>query len=159
MKVFKFTKYLPVCILFVLFSCNNASQPAKENPGEKYSRKNSSGVTAGCYQYATDKDTVTLNIMIQGVKVTGTLNYQFYEKDKNKGTIKGRMQGDLLIADYTFMSEGVSSVRQVAFRKGKGVLTEGFGEVQDDNGRMRFRSIDSLQFNTSMPLSEIDCGQ
>jgi hypothetical protein len=42
------------------------------------------------------------------LSVVGNLCYRFFEKDKNDGTVIGKLQGDTLIADYTFMSEGVT---------------------------------------------------
>jgi hypothetical protein len=66
--------------------------------------------------YAGLADTVSMNLTHLGDSVTGTLVYNFKEKDKNTGTINGRMNGNILIAEYTFLSEGIQSCRQVAFK-------------------------------------------
>jgi hypothetical protein len=52
------------------------------------------------------------------------------------------------VADYTFMSEGIQSTRQVAFKKDGNSFIEGYGD---------FKNVDSLNFNTSMKLVEIAC--
>jgi hypothetical protein len=89
--------------------------------------------------------------------INGTLVYNYFEKDKNKGTLQGRMKGELLIADYTFASEGVESVRQVVFKQHGDTFTEGYGEVQVINGKSSFKNLDSLDFGHSFILRKIDC--
>lgn len=63
------------------------------------------------------KDSIFLQLHIDNNIVNGDLEYKRFEKDRNKGTIKGMFRGDTLFADYTFMSEGVMSVREVMFLK------------------------------------------
>ena len=82
---------------------------------------------------------------------------RLFEKDKNTGTIQGNMQDSLLVADYTFMSEGTTSVRQVAFKKTANGFVEGYGDVEDKDGKMIFKNVDSLTFNNTSVLTEIDC--
>ncbi len=101
-----------------------------------------------CYSYASTSDTITLKLIHIGNSVTGTLVYSLKEKDKNKGTILGNMRGDMFIADYTFMSEGIQSIRKVAFKKEGNSFVEGYGD---------FNNTDSLKFNSSMKLVEVDC--
>jgi len=137
--------------LLLLISCNAQQQKDKSN-----------SITAEtnslhCYSYINNNDTVLLKTISIGSSVTGTLTYNFYEKDKNKGTIQGQMKGELLVADYTFISEGVHSVRQVVFKKNDRTFTEGYGEIADQNGKTVFKNIDSLNFNNSILLKEIEC--
>ena len=71
-----------------------------------------------CYSAVIKKDTVYMTLNIKGdQQVSGKLSYVFYEKDKNFGTLVGEIKKDTLYADYTFMSEGVTSIRQVVFLK------------------------------------------
>ena len=67
------------------------------------------------------------------------------------------MKGDVLVADYRFQSEGMTSARQVAFKKQGDGFVEGFGEVFTDSNGVQFKSVDSLQFNSNMPLVEVPC--
>ena len=89
--------------------------------------------------------------------VTGNLYYNFYEKDKNNGTITGKMKGDTLIADYTFMSEGTQSIREVAFLLTDSTAKEGYGEMQQQNNKMTFASPAKISFDKSFILSKKEC--
>ncbi|WP_406823689.1 hypothetical protein [Pedobacter sp. KACC 23697] len=110
-----------------------------------------------CYQYIKNRDTATLSLKSENNKVTGTLGYNLYEKDKNAGTIAGMVKGDTIIANYTFQSEGKTSVREVAFLKKGNQLAEGFGDVQEINGESKFKDLSKLKFDGSMTFEKIDC--
>lgn len=134
-------------------SCNNSSNntdPAK--PSAAMSEP-------ACYRFAADRDTVLLTFSTNDDVVSGTLVYNLYQKDKNTGTINGKIKGDLLVADYVFMSEGVSSVREVAFKKLGTDWIEGFGNTEEKNGKVVFTNTDSLEFEPKLPLKKIDCGK
>ena len=115
--------------------------------------------TAECYSAIIKKDTVSMGLNIKGNQIiSGTLSYKFFEKDKNKGTLVGEMKGDTLIANYTFMSEGVSSIRQVAFLKKGNTFVEGYGDVVDDNkGKVTFKDPKELKFDGNIVLLQVDC--
>ncbi|WP_293786089.1 hypothetical protein [uncultured Pedobacter sp.] len=110
-----------------------------------------------CYQYIKNRDTATLSLKTADQKFTGTLGYNLYEKDKNAGTIAGVIKGDTIIANYTFQSEGKTSVREVAFLKKGDQLAEGFGDVQEVNGQTKFKDLSKLKFDGSMTFEKIDC--
>lgn len=113
--------------------------------------------TARCYAYYSDKDTIRLTITQAGEAVTGNLLYQLSGKDRNTGTLSGRVQGDTLLADYTFQSEGVESVREVAFMAKDGGLVEGYAPVAEQNGKMVFSDRNALTFTSTMLLSLVSC--
>lgn len=112
---------------------------------------------AKCYQYADASDTISLTVIHLDSVITGTLAYRLKEKDKNEGVIQGKMVADLLIADYTFMSEGVTSVRQVVFKLDNGSFTEGYGKTVTENGKVSFKDIKSLKYDSKMKLVEYPC--
>lgn len=116
-------------------------------------------VSDKCYSGTIKKDTMLMNLTIKGNQVTkGKLSYKFYEKDKNEGILVGELRGDTLIADYTFMSEGISSVRQVAFLKKENMYVEGYGDVVDDNkGKVTFKDAKRLKFDGKTVLAKVDC--
>lgn len=142
-------------LLGLLASCDTQQKETKKQADPQTDTKANSRVN--CYQYANQFDTVTLKLIRIGENITGTLVYQFKEKDSNKGTIQGSMKKDLLLADYTFMSEGIQSTRQVAFKLTGNTFIEGYGESLDENGTMKFKNIDSLNFSSSIKLQEIPC--
>ncbi|MEP6700924.1 MAG: hypothetical protein ABJA85_06400, partial [Bacteroidota bacterium] len=76
----------------------------------------------------------------------------------NSGIIRGQMRGNLLIADYSFSSEGFPSSRPVAFKKVGEDFVEGFGETEGKNGYFVFKNADSLDFTHSFALHPFECG-
>ena len=113
-----------------------------------------------CYQGIIKQDTINLSLQIEeNQEVKGELAYLFFEKDKNNGTIVGKMVGDTLRANYTFMSEGKESNREVVFlRKGK-IMIEAYGDVEEKEGKTVFKEPKKLYFDSATVLSEIDCPQ
>jgi hypothetical protein len=89
--------------------------------------------------------------------VSGTLRYDWHEKDHNSGTIKGVLRNNSIYADYTFESEGMTSVREVVFKIQDTVLLQGFGALTEENGKIIFQHRDSLQFDTIHPFLKIMC--
>jgi len=149
-------KTFNILILAVLLaSCNTQVKETETNSSATVDKKNSSG--ANCYLYTSPTDTVSLNITHLEDSITGSLVYNFKEKDKNTGTIAGRMNGNILIAEYTFLSEGIQSCRQVAFKLEGDKFVEGYGESYSRNDRFFFKYPDSLNFDSSFKLREIGC--
>jgi len=138
-----------------LFSCNSQEKDTEQTSSEQTDTKKVAPIN--CYRYTSQTDTITLKVIHIGNSITGILVYNLKEKDKNKGTIQGRMQDDLLIANYTFMSEGIQSIRQVAFKLEGNSFVEGYGEIVTENDKSHFKNLDDLSFNTSIKLTEIDC--
>jgi len=110
-----------------------------------------------CFQYIDKKDTASLSLEINNDKVTGVLNYNLFEKDKNNGTITGIVKGDTIIADYTFQSEGTTSTREVVWLKKNNELVEGFGDIEEVKGKMKFKNTSNLHFDQSMVFKSIVC--
>jgi hypothetical protein len=160
MPVLKNIKLLALIMLII--SCNNNSKTENDNV-ENDTIKNYDTGTSGkqeslssCYESINGKDTVYLNVFDSSKIITGALNYHFNEKDNNNGTIRGIMNGDTLIADYIFMSEGKASMRQVAFLKRANGFIEGYGDVKEQDGKMVFTNVHELEFTGSV-LHKIDC--
>ncbi len=107
-----------------------------------------------CYQYVSPEDSIHLSMRTKGDSITGSLSIYPREKDRNTGTFKGAFRGDTLLADYTFMSEGVISVRQVIFLRKEDMLLEGYGET-DSLGR--FTDLNAIRFIPETPLKITDC--
>ncbi|MEO8240452.1 MAG: hypothetical protein ABI793_15120 [Flavobacterium sp.] len=111
-----------------------------------------------CYVSTASNSTIELSFNVNSnQEVNGTLNYSLYGKDKNEGTLIGNIYGDTLIADYTFDSEGVSSVREVAFLQKDGTYIEGHGDVTEANGKVSFKDKKSLKFDAKNALTKVDC--
>ncbi|WP_394775326.1 hypothetical protein [Flavobacterium sp.] len=109
-----------------------------------------------CYASASNNIAISFNVNSHQ-EVNGKLTYNISGKDKNEGTLIGNMKGDTLIADYTFMSEGVTSVRQVAFLQNEGTYIEGYGDVVDANGKVSFKDNSKLKFDQTNTLLKVNC--
>ncbi|PWB25538.1 hypothetical protein [Flavobacterium sp. HTF] len=111
-----------------------------------------------CYSYSGNNSMVDLSFNVNShQEVNGTLSYNLSEKDKNEGILVGNMKGDTLIADYTFTSEGVSSVREVAFLNREGTFIEGYGETVEANDKIVFKDKSKLIFDQKNILVKVDC--
>ncbi|MBK9982282.1 MAG: hypothetical protein IPP15_07640 [Saprospiraceae bacterium] len=152
------------CIGIFIMACNSKStdpskNDAKETPAEevKTDKPASQGKEAECYRYFGNKDSIYLQLSEVYGMMTGMLLIKNYQKDQNLGTLQGKMMGDMLLAEYTFKSEGKMSVRQVAFRKKGDAYIEGFGDVQDVNGKTIFKDPKTLKFDESRVFSKVPC--
>jgi hypothetical protein len=135
---------------WLLVSCNG-------NGGGGTSEEEKVPAAEQCYASYSGKDTVLLHTRTAGDSIKGTLSYRYYEKDRNEGQIAGILKGDTLVADYSYMSEGVLSVRQVAFLRQGDSWVEGYGEMTDEKGRMVFAGDQSIDYNKGMLLKIVPC--
>lgn len=140
--------------LFVACASNEENDKLLASKSKDTSKKTS---PINCYRYSSKSDTILLKAIHIGEAITGILVYNFEGKDKNKGTIQGSMHGDILVANYTFASEGIQSVRQVAFKLKDNSFIEGYGETETQNDKVHFKDLGSLKFNDAMKLVEIGC--
>lgn len=77
-----------------------------------------------CFLAHIRKDSAFLNLDRNGNNISGTLHYKFREKDNSKGNLTGTIQGDTLVLNYTFSSEGTESERPIRFVYEKGNIYE-----------------------------------
>lgn len=111
-----------------------------------------------CYNMMVNGDTVVLTVKwLDTTTFTGSLLYQIHEKDRNIGTLEGKQIGSVLLADYVFQSEGVTSTRQVAFKQLGDYLVEGYGPVVYESNNVRFERPDSLTFDLHRKLMQVKC--
>ena len=112
-----------------------------------------------CYSGVVGNDSVFLKTEIFPNVVTGTLAYNFEAKDDSRGDIDGKLTGDTLIADYTFMAEGRTSIREIAFLLTDSSAIEGYGAMQEKEGKMVFSNKAGLNFGKGFVLQVISCPQ
>ena len=136
-------------LIFGIISCNS-NQNESTPPSAAEIRTN-------CYEIQSESDTVTLRLELKGEDVTGTLSYKYYQKDKNEGSVKGKLKDSIVIADYSFLSEGTQSIRQIAFRLSGNDVIEGYGPMIEQGGKMVFTNIDSVNFDPQFLITGISC--
>ena len=156
------TFFIPAIVSAVFCACNNDSKQTSTEISTEDSPKSEPEMkiqipNMSCYAYVSGKDTIKLKLEKFPNVVTGMLAYLFNEKDKSRGTIDGVMRGDTLVADYTFMSEGKSSVRQVVFMVKDSIVTEGYGSQEEKNGKMIFKDLGKVDFISGSKLQRIQC--
>ena len=156
-------KYFVCAALLALIACNESPSSGNTSNTDSVTVAADTGrmtiqiPKSTCYRYATASDTITLKVEKFPNVVTGLLNYTLKEKDRNHGEIDGVLHGDTLVADYSFMSEGTRSVRQVVFLIKDDVATEGYGAMSEKDGKMVFDNINSVDFSKGNRLNKVDC--
>ena len=109
---------------------------------------------SGLYSYQQNGDTITLQLTVDGTKANGNLLYALNEKDRNSGSFVGEIKDGVLLANYAFSSEGVLSERQIAFKLTDTSAIEGYGEVEEINGKMVFKDPANLKYGTGLVLTK-----
>ncbi|SFC11052.1 hypothetical protein SAMN04487907_102279 [Zunongwangia mangrovi] len=137
----------------LIISCkNDKDQETKETEtlveAQQYEEEETKIPVKMCYLYASATDTISLNIQKLDETISGSLIYMLKEKDINRGQISGKMKGDTLFAEYSFMSEGENSFRPVMFLQKDNQLIEGY--LTEDST--------SYKFNEDFALTRTNCG-
>ncbi|MGC4039904.1 MAG: hypothetical protein QM710_03675 [Flavobacterium sp.] len=143
---------IPIVFALILTGCKKET-PFKTVPIVK--ETGSQATKKECYSYEKNGDTISLQIETTGKEVIGAMVYSLKEKDRNAGLLKGKLENNILIADYTFHSEGTESTRQVAFKLENGQFIEGYGEVTLDG--THFKDISKIKYSSTMPLGKTEC--
>ncbi|RDI50437.1 hypothetical protein [Flavobacterium glaciei] len=148
---------LSAIFISVLVSCKNEKE--MEKVPVSLDEIDLKLVSEECYSAIIKKDTISMSLNLKGSQVvSGNLSYKFFEKDKNEGSLVGVIKQDTLFAEYTFMSEGVSSVRQIVFLKQGNTYVEGYGDVvADDKGKVTFKDKKQLKFDGNVVLTKVAC--
>ena len=77
-------------------------------------------------------------------------------KNTSKGTIQGKMNGDILFATFKPFIDSTTP-RQIAFKLVDKYFIEGSGETYIDNGKILFKNRNEIIFNDSNRLIEFVC--
>ncbi len=163
---FAFTLFLST---LVMASCNDTKEETTVSsttvetdttttPGESKPAPDVSTMqpTMNCYAGHIGKDSFNLRVEQFPTAVTGSLRYDFFEKDKNEGDLDGKISGDTLLANYSFSSEGTISTRQVIFLLKDNVATEGYGDMKEVDGKMVFKDLGRINFS-GPKLQKVAC--
>lgn len=148
-----------LCLVLIIVGCSgNQSDNEPVNPADSNNNELPKAGEKQCYNYFENGDTIILTIKwLDANKFTGSMVYRLKEKDGNIGTLKGQRKDSILLADYQFNSEGVTSVREVAFKQIEDYMVEGFGNVTPDSSGFKFTAPDSLQFDLNLKLQKVKC--
>ena len=144
-------------VALTMLNCKNKEQKTENSNAspQEVKEETPTPLDLGCYVFDDGKNTVSLKITENGKEIKGNLTYALSEKDKNSGNFTGELQEGILIANYTFKSEGKESIRQVAFKVNGDKLIEGYGELNNDG--TAFKDLNNISFTSKMPLTKTDC--
>ncbi len=140
-------------VVVLMLSCgNNPSDSDPINPNTAATL--ATAIQPGdCYQMIIKKDTARLSFTRTGELLEGSLSYHREEKDKNDGTFRGRLLNDsVLLASYTFNSEGIKSVRELVFKIRDSILLQGYGEEYQRHDSAFLRAPGFAVFDTKNPF-------
>lgn len=153
--------FISLALLFTIvnFSCSNETEkttavtdtPSVQTPPVD-------APSHFCYAYIQNQDTVELELIVGADDtVSGDLLYHINGKDRNSGTLKGIIFRDTILADYTFKSEGTESIREVTFLKKDNSLSEGYAEMEEVSGKMKFKKGIIPNYSTGIKLILTKC--
>ena len=156
---------LPLYIIFIfLFGCNES----ESNTVEKVfstdttitdsSRIKEKVDLSGCYMRVTGRDTLLLRINQNGDEISGTLEFDNFEKDSSSGSLKGKKSADGIIhVYYDFFAEGMRSVREMYFKPGNKKMTMATGDMDYSGDTAYFKNAPQLFYSQSDALTLVDC--
>jgi hypothetical protein len=140
-----------------MLNCKNKEQkPENTNAySQEVTVEKTVALDLGCYVFNDNKNNVSLEITENGEVIKGNLTYTLAEKDKNSGSFTGELKNDVLIANYTYQSEGKKSIRQIAFKVDGDKIIEGYGDLNNEG--TAFKDINNINFTSKMPLTKTEC--
>lgn len=154
-------KHLALAVSLILAgSCNNQSNSSVESKDTTLAESHvevKPSIPSGCYAQIEKRDTSLMQFQQKDSSINGTLSYKLFEKDRNDGTFEADIVGSIITGWYIFKSEGVVSVRQVAWKINGEELWPGEGEVTQRNDTTVFVQPDNLKFDESRPFKKVPC--
>lgn len=149
-------KTIFILMIFTALSCKKETKEIeyKERTPNKEVPSNSAN-SGNCYEANLDGNVIELQINYNAEDITGTLTYAFTGKEVTSGAFKGKLENNILIADYTYLLENETRERQIAFKMIDDQFVEGYGERMKNS--TKFKDISKLEFNSNMPLRKVDC--
>ena len=147
-------------LVLVAGSCNNEGKPSTRSEKDTITSSPSvvrDTLSSGCYSQIVQRDTSSLQLQKKESSLTGALSYSIYQKDRNDGTVMAEQSGDIIKGWYLFKSEGIISVRQVAWKIKDEELWPATGEVLQRNDTTLFAKPDQLKFDSTWPFKKVPC--
>ena len=149
-------------LFLIAGSCNNKGKSSVEINSDTVVDRTATAVIkdslpSGCYSQIIRRDTSSLQLVNRDSNINGSLSYKIYEKDRNDGTVQADLEGNIINGWYIFKSEGIVSVRQVAWKINGDELWPAIGEVVQKNDTARFAQPDKLRYDSLRPFKKVPC--
>ncbi|MCK7554333.1 hypothetical protein MKQ70_04650 [Chitinophaga sedimenti] len=142
-----------------LCACNQAGKTTDNRDSVSIDTTNATQTTSGinCYQQVTGRDSFFLNLIQAGDSVTGTLEYNFFEKDDAKGAFTGVLRNNILRLRYAFQSEGTTTTQDKIFKRNGDQLVEARPDKFSSIGDPLFPAEDQALVYDSIPWKQVNC--
>jgi hypothetical protein len=140
-------------------SCNNNGNSSIEANPDTVANKIvvTDSLPSGCYSQIAQRDTSLLQLENKDSIINGTLSYNIYQKDRNDGTFQADIRGNIISGWYIFKSEGVISVREVAWKINGDELWPATGEIVQKNDTAMFAQPAKLRYDSLHPFKKVPC--
>ncbi len=146
---------------FVFSACNNAPKAPEvaktpETPAASAPAATPAPVAEGtCYYYSLGKDVTSVQITMDGDKVTGYMDWTPDEKDGGRGFLVGTKTGNLIVADWTYMIEGSKNTEQIAFKIDGEKLIRAQGALVEKDNKLVIKDMAKAKYIDS--YGKVDC--
>ncbi len=127
--------------MFLLFFIPLSGVCQREKTGERQAE-----VPPQCFTWSIGQNIAKARLNITGNRVSGTLEYDYAEKDDSKGRLNGTLNNDIIMGEYTFLSEGQESTMEVVFKLQGNKLIQGYAEMEEQGGKLVFKDGVKLSF-------------
>lgn len=145
-------------LLFALASCNNTQNEVANNDTEKAETTTVTTVatpTERCYLFAQNKDTTTVNLTIDGNKVSGKMHWNPWQKDGAIGNLNGTKNNDTIAVMFDYIIEGSNQKEEKYFILKEDKLLELQAALDFKNDVMVVKNKADLKVKTT--LNNVNC--
>ncbi|UFH55584.1 hypothetical protein [Spirosoma sp. KNUC1025] len=140
-------KYLPLLALLVLlYGCGQRSTKTESTAaGDSTQNAVLTTVTQPdtiCFSQIVNRDSTSLQLVIQDSTITGELNVLPFEKDKAQGAIQGVLKNNQIVANWQRSGEGITQSYEVVFTLKGDSVTWREGERIEKQGKWVLKNPD-----------------
>lgn len=149
--------YLSILLFFMAACSGNRDKNVTQKEADTIST-----TKRECYIAVYERDTAYLKINgIENKKIDGHLLIQFWNNPKNDGNLVGRISGDTLFADYSYIvgtyKERINKNPLAFLIKGDSLIL-GVGEIETKVGRSYFKPGVPINFDRGrFRFSKTEC--
>ena len=146
--------------ILLVCSCNDQGKTSSSMLQDSAITAPAAGVdttVSGCFSQIVRNDTAMLQMENNKGNVTGRLTYDYFQKDRNDGTLQAEQAGNIINGWYLFKSEGVMSVRQVSWKINGNELWPAIGEVKEKNDTAVFAEPDKVRYDSTSAFKKVPC--
>ena len=154
----------PLLFILAQAACNNESSVERTIPGSQVIPKPGNIDTlptvkesVNCYRYVIKRDTILLQVREKGDSIRGTLSFDNYQKDSSHGDINGTINNDTVYVLYSFLSEGMRSVMEIALLRTGNSMIRGIGPMVNKGDTLLYKDHKTINYQAGQKLDMVPC--